>query len=58
MKQRVFALYKGDKFIDLGTYDYLSAKLEISRKNLHSIKSKTKQRLKNPGNKKLLIEIS
>ena len=58
MKQRVFALYKGDKFIDLGTYDYFSEKCGISTKNLYSIKNKTKQRLRNPGNKKLLIEIS
>lgn len=54
-KSHVFVLYKGDKFIDLGTYKQLSIKHHMSMGRLYDIKAKTPKQLKKPGDALLLI---
>lgn len=39
--QSCYAIYRGDEFVDLGTLDYLSKILNISRKTLQWLKSPT-----------------
>lgn len=34
MKEKEYAVYKGDTFIDLGTLEYLENKLNLKRKTL------------------------
>ena len=48
MKQtnkKIVALYKGEEFIDAGTYKEIAANQHMSVQYLHSIKSKTPKRL-------------
>lgn len=34
-KENIYALYKGDKFIDLGTKEYLAEKLNVTPKTIY-----------------------
>ena len=36
-----YALYKGDKFIDIGTAEYLANKLKVKVKSIHFYRSPT-----------------
>ena len=42
MKNKVYALYKGDEFIFMGTMQEMSKKLEMKLQELYKIKSRTK----------------
>ena len=53
----VFALYKGDKFIDVGTYKEIATNQHVNLKYMYSIRSKTPERLKNPRNAMMLIDL-
>lgn len=35
MRKRIYALYKGDTFIDLGTIEYLAKVLNVSKRTIH-----------------------
>lgn len=34
MKKRIYALYHGDEFIDLGTGEYLAKKINVKRETI------------------------
>lgn len=53
--EKVYAMYKGDKFIDLGTTLELAERLNLSRETLWWYATKTARNRK--GNRKYLIEI-
>ena len=53
----VFALYKGNKFIDIGTYKKIATNQHMNLKYLYSIRSKTPERLKNSRNAMMLIDL-
>lgn len=36
-KKREYALYKGDKFIDIGTLDYLANLINVKKKTIYFI---------------------
>ncbi len=50
-------MYKGDKFIDVGTYKEIATNQHMNLKYLYSIRSKTPERLKNPRNAMMLIDL-
>lgn len=57
MKMRViYALYKGDEFIDLGTINELSAKHKMTKRYLRYLTSPRAHRM-SKGNKTLLYRI-
>lgn len=45
MKNKIYALYKGDEFMFLGTMQEISKKLNINMSNLYKIKNRTKRGL-------------
>lgn len=45
MNEKIIALYKGEEFIDAGTYKKIAANQHMSIRYLRSIKSKTPKRL-------------
>ncbi len=53
----VYALYKGDTFIDVGTYDELASRQKMGRKHLHSTVAWTKKHIRKPGNHLLMIRV-
>jgi hypothetical protein len=59
-KESCYALYKGDKFIDLGTIKELSERLEMSTSTLWFYTSKAykkRSEQKNSNNLRILIKI-
>lgn len=59
-KENCYALYKGDKFIDLGTIKELSERLGMSKSTLWFYTSnayKTRSQKKNSNNLRILIKI-
>lgn len=52
----VYALYKGDTFIDLGTYDELCLRQGLGRSHLYSLITWAKRHHKDPGNHLLVIK--
>ena len=42
LKNKIYALYKGDEFVFLGTMQEISKKLNINMSNLYKIKNRTK----------------
>ena len=46
MGKKVYALYKGDSFITLGTYNEISKETGISSRSLYDIKSNRNHRQK------------
>ena len=46
MGKKVYALYKGDSFITLGTYNEISKETGISLRSLYDIKSNRNHRQK------------
>ena len=55
-KQKEYALYKGDKFIDLGTLEYLSKKLNVEKRTI-SFYSKPSYLKRSKGNSYIVIKI-
>lgn len=53
----VYALYKGDVFIDVGTYDELALRQKMGMKHLHSTVAWTKKHIQKPGNHLLMIRV-
>lgn len=51
MNEKIIALYKGEEFIDAGTYKEIAANQHMSVRYLRSIKSKTPKRLAHYENK-------
>lgn len=45
LKNKIYALYKGDEFMFLGTMQEISKKLNINMSNLYKIKNRTKRGL-------------
>lgn len=45
MNEKIIALYKGEEFIDVGTYKEIATNQHMSVRYLRSIKSKTPKRL-------------
>lgn len=45
MNEKIIALYKGEEFVDVGTYKEVSTNQHMSVRYLRSIKSKTPERL-------------
>lgn len=57
-KKGIYALYKGDKFIDLGTLEELAKKENVSKKTIFYYKTPAyKRKFKNDENRKVLIKI-
>lgn len=53
----VYALYKGDAFIDTGTYDELAVRQKMQRKYLRYLVAWTKKHIKDPGNHLLMVQL-
>jgi hypothetical protein len=57
-KKQVYALYKGDEFIDLGTIEELAKKEGIKPKTMsYFSKPAYKRKFKDDRNRKVLIKI-
>ena len=56
MRNQLFALYKGDEFIDVGTARELSGKHGISTKSIYWMASPSNQK-RDRGNKLLAIRL-
>lgn len=56
--KNIYALYKGDTFIDLGTLDELARSINVSRNTMMFYTSKVHQkRKKNPNKGYIVIKI-
>lgn len=53
--ENVYALYKGEEFLDIGTYSQLATKWNMTKGTLYSIRSRTAGRIRNQQNALLLI---
>ena len=58
-KKAEYALYKGDKFIDLGTKEYLAKKLGVKKEWIEHMNTPSykKRRIKDDNNSMLIIRI-
>lgn len=54
-RKKTYAMYKGDEFVDLGTIDELSERLNLTKDTLYWYTSEIARNRK--GNRKYLIEI-
>lgn len=55
-RKNIYAVYKGDKFLDLGTVDYLSKKFKVKKETVYFWSSPVnKRRMKR--NRKIAIKI-
>lgn len=55
---RLIALYKGDKFIDIGTFEELATKLNIKLRTLYYYNSPSyKKRIKDYTNKIVIVDL-
>lgn len=56
MKKKIYALYKGDKFIDIGTKEYLAQLLGVTQKTIEFY-AKPVQIRRNGGNGYVVVRI-
>lgn len=55
---KVYAIYRGDKFIDVGTIKELSERQKLSKNTLHFYNSKAHiNRIKNENNSIIVIKL-
>lgn len=58
MSKRIYALYKGDNFIDIGTLEYLANKLGVKRKTIYFYSTPSYfKRVPDENNRYIVIEI-
>ena len=58
MSKRIYALYKGDNFIDIGTLEYLANLLGVKRKTIYFYSTPTYlKRVPDENNRYIVIEI-
>ena len=56
MKKKIYALYKGDEFIDIGTKEYLANLLGVTKKTIEFYATPTKIK-RNNGNGWVVVRI-
>ena len=57
-RNQIYALYKGDKFIDLGTKEYLANLLGVKRYTIYFYSTPTyKKRVMDYSNRYIVIEV-
>lgn len=54
-KEKVYAIYKGDKFIDLGTKKELAKKLNVTPKTIYFYTTPTYQKRIQDYSKRLIV---
>lgn len=57
MKKPIYALYKGDEFIDLGTKQYLANLLNVKPETINFYMSPTYRKRNKKGNNYIVIRI-
>ena len=57
MKKPIYALYKGDEFIDLGTKQYLANLLKVKPETINFYMSPTYRKRNKKGNNYIVIRI-
>lgn len=54
-KENIYALYKGDKFIDLGTKEYLAEKLNVTPETIYYYTTPAYRKRIKDYNKRLFV---
>ncbi len=54
---KIYALYKGDKLLDIGTIDYLAKKFQIKRKTLLFYQTPTQKKRTSEDRGRRLVKL-
>lgn len=55
-KDKLYALYHGDKFIDIGTKEYLAELLKVSKKTITFYNSNSYQKREDLSNRYVVVD--
>ena len=56
-KRKEYALYKGEKLLDIGTLDELQEKYKVKRRTLYFYQSPANRRRDRKGNMRVLVKL-